>query len=129
MAYIIDLTEDEVFEIIGRAQARVYGAKALMRNEREALGVGGFFEVPDDPRLWGFLDGVPMTPRQGLQVITALKAQLKSFGRDVFVQCDGDFAARLLKALGFEPTKETRADRRNGQEKEVWIWRHSQHSQ
>jgi hypothetical protein len=123
MGEIIDVTEEQVFQLCGAIEAKIIKAQALVANGSVVIGLGGLAEVKDDPRLWAFLDVMPMNPKNGLKVIRALQNGLRDAGREAAIQCDGDFAERLLTAIGFEKTDEVRKDWRTGEPRRVWTWR------
>jgi hypothetical protein len=122
MAEIIDVTEEQVFQFCGAIEAKIIKAQALVVNGSVVVGLGGLAEVKDDPRLWAFLDVVPMSPKNGLKVVRALLKGLKEIGREAAIQCDGDFAERLLSVIGFKKTDEVRKDWRTGEPRGVWTW-------
>lgn len=120
-----DASEADIYAITGPRAADIPKAKLMLRGQ-SVIGMGGIAKLHDgDPRLWAWLDVVPMTARDGLAAVRTIRAFLHELNQDVYLQCDGDFAERMLRLLGFEPTDETKTDYRTGMtQKGVWIWRH-----
>ncbi len=87
-----------------------------------ALAIGGV-ERALDGRLVGYLDvKQALSPGEGLNVVRAMRKVLGSIEGQVIVLCHRSRyaqAERLLKALGFRGTDETRGG------SEVWVWQSS----
>jgi hypothetical protein len=91
----------------------------------EVVGMGGFSRKHG--RLWVFLNVEPSARRFGFRIARALMRRLRARNETVFIQCDGDYAARFLKLLGFKPTDEMITDMRDGTTNlRIWQWRNSQ---
>ena len=118
---IIDLDAPSLWYLMGTAvDAEIVCAKALI-DEGNPVALGGIARLPGDDRLWAFLD-VQTIGSAGLRTVRALARGLHACNEDVFIQCAGPHAERLLRILGFTPTGETKADLRTNQPLGVWKW-------
>ena len=90
----------------------------------EIVGMGGFARHPDHrERLWVFLNVMPEARMYGFRIVRRLMRKLHEKNETVFIQCDGDYAMRILRMLGFEPTDEMITDMRNeGNYLRIWKW-------
>ena len=92
--------------------------------DSEIVGMGGFARLHDHhDRLWAFLNVMPGARMNGFRIARRLMRKLHDRNETVFIQCDGDYATRLLRLLGFEPTDEVIADMRDEANfLRVWKW-------
>lgn len=91
----------------------------------EIVGMGGFARQHD--RLWVFLNVRQEAKRHGFRIVRRLMRRLHEKNETVFIQCDGDYAVRFLRLLGFEPTNEVITDMRDeGNFLRIWKWQNWQ---
>lgn len=121
MARLIALSKTDVEAIFGIIPAQLIAARAI-EYRGDYLATGLIVRLPDDARFWAVFDTQHMTPQIGAKTVRAVNRFLHEFNQDVFIQCDGPFAARFLKLLGFRRTMECRNDVRTNEPKEVWLW-------
>jgi hypothetical protein len=89
----------------------------------EIVGMGGFARHHSHDRLWVFLNVMPEARAYGFQIVRRMMRKLHEKNETVFVQCDGEYAVRFLRLLGFEPTDEMITDMRNeGNFLRIWKW-------
>jgi hypothetical protein len=71
-----------------------------------------------DNRLWAMLTMLkaPDETWYRMQIVQALRKEMKRLAEPVWVVQDGEQAAKLLKLVGLNPTDETMGHRR------VWMW-------
>jgi hypothetical protein len=122
-------TRDEINGFVPRIYAHLvdeaYGA---FEGGARCVGMAGFAVDPDDPltgsflasdlaRRWAFMDVKPEAKAAGYRILRAISRRLHEVNRTVRVQCgDSPKAERLLRAMSFEPTSETKNGAR------VWVW-------
>lgn len=117
-------SRDDIEAYLGELADQVDEADIALAGDK-AIGMGGF--ARKHGRLWVFLDVEPAARRFGFRIVRALLRRLHDRNETVFIQCDGDYAIRFLKLLGFEPTDETITDMRNGTTNlRIWQWRNWQ---
>lgn len=125
------LDKDEVRERFKHRAAWIITAWGAFVDGK-IVGVGGFCAHPHehfsvfrrDARAWGFLNVKPEAKEAGPGIVRTLRGQLREYGREVAIKCEGPHAARLLKVLGFKATNE------KIEGNEVWVWQcSSQHYQ
>lgn len=99
---------------------------AIVRGE--IVGMGGFARLHDrHDRLWVFLNVMPGAKKHGFRIVRRLMRKLHERNETVFIQCDGDYATRFLRLLGFEPTDEMITDMRDESNSlRVWKWQNWQ---
>jgi hypothetical protein len=120
------LTKDEQRERFRHRAAWVISAWGVFVDGK-MVGVGGFCAHPyehfsvfrRDARCWGYLQVNEEAKKAGAGIVRTLRAQIREYGREVAIKCEGPHAARLLKVLGFEVSNEKLEDH------EVWIWQPS----
>ena len=67
-------------------------------------------------RVWGFLDVGDGAKDVGVSILRNLRRALRGIDAPVYVQCASRQAERLLRIIGFKPTKERRG--------EAKVWRY-----
>jgi hypothetical protein len=99
-------------------------ADAAVLNGR-IIAMGGF--STKGSRRFVFLNFTGEARRYGYRITRALLRRLRARGETVFIQCDGDYADRFLRFLGFTPTDEMMTDMRDGiTQLRVYQWQSSQ---
>jgi hypothetical protein len=92
----------------------------LAERGQEILAMGGF--ASKHGRVWAVLTVMDGAERYGVRLVRRVLQRLRAHGETVYVQCDGDYAERLLKLLGFMPTNEVTVDADGQTQLRIWQW-------
>lgn len=111
---------DEIAGFLGECAGHAEEADAAVL-DGEIIAMGGFSSK--DGRRFVFLNFTAEARRFGYRIARAMLRKLHEKNQTVFIQCDGDYAEKFLRFLGFTPTDELMTDMRDGTTQlRVWAW-------
>ena len=116
-------SREEIAAFIGEWAPMMIEAD-LAIDDAKIIGMGGFAEKFG--RRWVVLDVEPELAAKGFgfQAVRAMRRRLLAAREEIFVQCRGGSAERLLRVLGFQRTDEEMIDLRDGVTRlNIWKWR------